>query len=289
MPDTTRKTVVSVLIITFVLLGILVCSAESRESGLTHLAAASTSGQSVTVLVYHHIVEDSESGYIRNGTAVTLDEFRAQMAYIASQGYSTISVQQLAGWLLDNEPLPPKPVLITFDDGYDSVYRKAYPVLRELGMQATLFVVGSFTCHHNVEAGEDLWYLSWSQIRDMVQTGHIDVQSHTFAAHLHTEDGKIPYAVWGVHQVIQDIARMEELLRMHALPSALAIAYPWGVCGGGAFEAVVCSSLLLGFGVEPGRVTRDSPQYMLPRLIIFPGTDLSRFARIVSDDTQFCW
>ncbi len=111
-------------------------------SGLRMLRQESRSDR-VLGLLYHRVVPPEV--YARfTGTeqifSIPLDRFREQLAWLRDAGHHFVSLDQLTGHLKHGEKLPPKPVSITFDDGCESVYAHALPVLRELSIPATVFV-----------------------------------------------------------------------------------------------------------------------------------------------------
>ena len=82
----------------------------------------------VPVLNYHQVEE-------KDGNPLTLwpDQFEAQMDYLAAEGYTTITIDEMMDALENGTPLPEKPVIITFDDGYADNYEYAYPILKKYG------------------------------------------------------------------------------------------------------------------------------------------------------------
>ena len=93
----------------------------------------------VPVLNYHQ-VNSEENDML----SVPVEEFEAQMAYLEESGYTTITPDQLRDFLTDGTPLPEKPVLITFDDGYKDNYTNAFPILKKHHMTATIFLVTDY-------------------------------------------------------------------------------------------------------------------------------------------------
>ncbi len=94
-------------------------------------------------LLYHRVVSDEDyaSGPPTEKLfSIPERRFREQLSYLRRQGYQAVSLDRVVGYLRDGTPLPPQPVLVTFDDGSVSVHDKALPVLRELGWPAVLFV-----------------------------------------------------------------------------------------------------------------------------------------------------
>ncbi len=104
----------------------------------------------LTALSYHRIDDpwrDDFDTYTPNVSATPAD-FRQQMEYVKAH-YNAITCERLAQWLRGECELPPRPALITFDDGYSDNYQNAYPILRDLGLPATIFlstnIIGSET------------------------------------------------------------------------------------------------------------------------------------------------
>ncbi len=95
----------------------------------------------LTVLSYHRIDNASRAGFdtFKPNVSATPGAFRQQMEYL-KQNYNVICCEDLASWLGGRSDLPPRAALITFDDGYYDNLAHAYPVLRELGLPATIFL-----------------------------------------------------------------------------------------------------------------------------------------------------
>lgn len=138
-------------------------------------------GQALPVLMYHHIDEVSDKG-----TVVSEARFREQMEALHDAGYHAVSIPQVIAFVREGTPLPDKPVLITMDDGYTSNLTRAAPILEELGMCATVFVIGVNEGEKvDVHSGWKLWQarFSYEEAAPWVDKGVIDVQSHTFDMH----------------------------------------------------------------------------------------------------------
>ena len=123
-------------------------------------------GSKILVLNYHQIADKN------NALSVTLKDFETQMKFLADSGCITITPDELYAGLRGEIDLPPKPVLITFDDGYLDNYTNAYPILKKYNLRATIFVIPAFT---GVYPG----YMTWEQLKEMEQSGTITVESHT--------------------------------------------------------------------------------------------------------------
>src|SRR5499427_4742608 len=110
------------------------------------------------------------SGY-RLVPVLVYHNFDAQMRYLKAEGYHTLTLSEFLEFTRLNRQLPRKSVVLTFDDGYKSFKQYAYPVLKELGFTATLFVYTDY-----VGAGRNA--LSWQDLRDLAAEG-FDVEAHS--------------------------------------------------------------------------------------------------------------
>lgn len=129
----------------------------------------------VPILMYHYIsVPPADADIYRQDLSVTPDNFRAQMQYLAENGYTTIDLYDLSLAILGKKELPAKPVILTFDDGYADNYLNAFPVLQEYGLTGTFFVVTEFI-DQNREG-----YMTWEMAKEMAAAGNrIEPHSRT--------------------------------------------------------------------------------------------------------------
>ena len=134
----------------------------------------------VPVLMWHNLAEEASGDM-----TISVDTFRAQIEALHEAGFKTVSLQQLYDYVHFGTELPEKPIVLTFDDGYFSNYEYAFPILQEYDMQATIFAIG-------VSVGKDTYkdtdhamtpHFGADEAREMVDSGLISVQSHTFDMH----------------------------------------------------------------------------------------------------------
>ena len=139
-----------------------------------------TVSRDVPVLMWHNLAEESSGDM-----TISVDTFRAQIEALHEAGFKTVSLQQLYDYVHFGTELPEKPIVLTFDDGYFSNYEYAFPILQEYDMQATIFAIG-------VSVGKDSYkntdhamtpHFGADEAREMVDSGLISVQSHTFDMH----------------------------------------------------------------------------------------------------------
>ena len=143
------------------------------------LPASEISAQ-VPILMYHHLSED-----VTNSEMVSPEQFEAQIRALSEAGYTGVSFDELQAYVLRGEPLPEKPVVITFDDGYLSNYTLAYPILQKYGMKATIFAIGvSFGKDHYKDTDYAMTpHFGAAEAQEMTDSGLISIQSHTYDMH----------------------------------------------------------------------------------------------------------
>ena len=139
-------------------------------------------GKKLPIVMYHHIIENKSR---QNKFAISPEQFENDLKYIKEQGFETITTNDLIAYVYEDKPLPEKPIMITFDDGHESFYAYAYPLLKKYDMKAVLSIVGSFTQtyseneDHNIEYS----YLTWKQINEMANTKYVQIANHTYNLH----------------------------------------------------------------------------------------------------------
>lgn len=120
----------------------------------------------VPILMYHYIsVPPEDADIYRLDLSVDPETFRAQMQYLAENGYTSIDLYDLSLAITNKIELPAKPVIITLDDGYVDNYWYAFPILQEFGLKATFFVVTEFIDNNNP------YYMSWEMVETMAAAG----------------------------------------------------------------------------------------------------------------------
>jgi peptidoglycan/xylan/chitin deacetylase (PgdA/CDA1 family) len=155
---------------------------------------------------------------------VSTEDFRRQLEYLRGRGYAAITFSDWRAAETGAKPLPAKPVLITFDDGYMNNYELAYPLLREFGMKANIFLVyESIDAHnawHDPETEPWLRMLTWTQLREMQDSGLIEMGSHTMR---HQDLASLPpdQARW---ELTESKKRLEDKLGREMV----GFAYPYG-------------------------------------------------------------
>jgi len=168
----------------------------------------------VPILMYHYIsVPPADADIYRLDLSVTPANFETQLAWLRSEGYEGISLTQLVYHLALGWPLPEKPVILTFDDGYRDNYINAFPLLVQYGY------VGTFFLHTKPIDEDDPAYLTWGMVGRMHRAG-MDMQAHGYRPR--DLSGKsvnfLVYEIVGAKEAIE--ARTGEPVRFFLTPPA---------------------------------------------------------------------
>lgn len=208
---------------------------------------AAAEGVHVTILNYHKVDNMHHSLAVRPG------EFIEQMARLKAEGYTSITPDELYAALSGEGTLPPRPVLITFDDGYRDNYINAFPILKEYGFKATIFVVTSFI-------GKKEGYLTWDEAREMADYG-ISIESHTVTHGSMTEMSDETLRA----ELVDSKAKIEKELG----GSADFIAYPTGTYNLHIANLVREAGYKAAFTIKFGSAGDHSNVYALERVPVF--------------------
>lgn len=180
--------------------------------------------RSTPILLYHHVSPDRE---------ITPIGFERQMRFLLDQGYQSLSLDDLLMRMEGRAPMTPRGFVVTFDDGYLDNWIHAFPVLKKLGVKATIYVVTSFVERHAAPrtAGSALdtrtnergpgGFLSWAEARVMSASGLVAFGSHT---HTHRAWARRkPY-----ENLEAEMAQSKALLESELGQPCRHMAWPWG-------------------------------------------------------------
>ena len=228
--------------------------------------------------MYHAVNPTQEEvGYLH----VSLRNFEAQLQWLSLRGYTTITVNELFnGPASANNQQPAKRLVLTFDDGYLSLYKLVTPLLRQYGFKATLFVTtatigaDSYRVLPHFETtipGGDR-PLNWHELKEMEQDCW-DIQPH---GHEHLTHNMIP------GEALQfEIAESKRLVELHLQKQALYYAFPYGRYNYHCLQILEQLGFRAAFTVQPG-LTGNSNLFQMPRIEINRFDTLSLFQRKVT-------
>ena len=182
------------------------------------------------ILMYHSILKD---GARQGKYVVSPAVLEADLDALQSRGYETVTVGDLLAYVREGTPLPEKPVMITFDDGYYNNYVYAYPLLREREMRAVVSIIGSQTGLYT-ESGVENAYWSHLRLERLAEMQDVfEVQNHSWNLHEYGErrgclrrrgEDEASYE----SLLREDTEQTQALLAASGLPEPVCYTYPFG-------------------------------------------------------------
>ena len=199
----------------------------------------------VPILVYHR-VSDTD----KNPSTLTVADFEEQLKFLVENGYHVIMPDDLLDAWENGKILPSKPILLTFDDGHEDIYKNVFPLLQKYNMRATIFIV---TDHIGMKD-----YLSWDFVRALQAGGFMDFESHTMSYKILTtlKGDKLWNEIYGSKQAIEWALKK----------NAKFIAYPEGKYTVDAENTSKEVGFRAAFIEDYGLATNDSNSYVLTRI-----------------------
>ncbi|WP_129309946.1 polysaccharide deacetylase family protein [Streptomyces sp. L2] len=229
------------------------------------------SDAAVPILMYHSVATVPNDA--TRGLSVAPEAFAGQMALVADLGLTPLTTAELAACWRSGRPLPDRPVLITFDDGYEGVHRYALPVLGRHGFPATLFVsTGWIRGAHDTGGGLDTM-LDWAQVRELAAAG-VEIGGHS---HTHPQLDQL-----------DDSALAAELTDSTKIIAAelggvgpVSFAYPYGYSDRRVRRAVRTAGYDQALAVGNALARRRQGPYALRRVTVRRSTGAEEFARLL--------
>lgn len=206
----------------------------------------------VPVIMYHNIDGNSATSTL----SVSPKSFKAQMVFLKSHRYNVVSLGDIAKMVKKNR-FPSKTIAITFDDGYENNYFNGYPVLKELGLQATIFIVPAMI-------GTD-GYLTWDEVIEMSESGVITIGSHSFSH---------PWLPFQSDQKLNtEIVESKRAIESHLHKKVNAFCYPSGGFDKNAIEKVIKAGYEIAVATNPGKKYPKHDLFVMKRIKIARTSD----------------
>jgi peptidoglycan/xylan/chitin deacetylase (PgdA/CDA1 family) len=229
----------------------------------------------IAVLMYHGIVSDEND--ISNPIHISKKTFEEQMAWLYENKYRTITLNEMLQFF-ERKQIPPKCVVLTFDDGYQSLLTNATPVLKSFNLFATLFLMTgaigekSYTIFNSQNSSfpENDPPLNWSQLKDMTNACW-NIEAHSRNHYIH-------------NIISQDLLEKEmrgskEDIEYHIHKKVEFYCYPCGSYNTNCLKLLKKLGYKAAFSVHPGLANWNSDLRRLPRVEINQHTNLECFKR----------
>ncbi len=236
----------------------------------------------VPALLYHHFMSaaggDRDLSDYHPAYFCTDAAFEDQMSYLVGEGYHTISLDDFLDCQAGKKSLPPKPIILTFDDGFASNYQYAFPILKKYGLTATIFVTLDPNCRNFQKWSKVDRPLTHEQIQEMSDYG-ISIESHSMT-HPYLSRLAPQSARW---ELEESKRRLEEILKK----PVQYIAIPSGAYSGIVKHLVDQTGYKAAFCMLKGTNNKSSDRFALRRLVIGRDFTLEDFRRVLQPAGSF--
>jgi len=277
-------------VLKFILVLIGIASSYGMANDLPNVCSRDQNPNEFTILSYHEIADKSET--LDSTYAVTPSNFDQQMHWLMDNGYHFISVDDILTYRKNGKALPKKAVLITFDDGYSSVYANAYPILKKYKIPSVIALVGSWLkakekADFNGNMIERSKFLSQKEIKEMVGSSLVEIASHSYFLHkgiAGNPQGNMQPAV-RTRQWLSDKQRYEDeksyeqrihkdllenntFLKQYTGQKPRVIVWPYGHYNKEARKIAERLGMPVGLTLDDGSNTRLTPLWGMRRILV---------------------
>lgn len=222
-------------------------AATTIESRVSPPAATSTI--LLPIIVYHVVrpsyPDDSEA--IKE-EAVTPEIFDEEMNWLKTAGYTVVGFKDLEAYFASSTPLPPHPIILSFDDGWSDQYEYAFPILQKYGYRAEFFV---FTNAVNTKG-----FLTWDELKEMQAAG-MTIGSHT-ESHPYLTRITDPKKLWA------EVDGSKEILEQRLGAPVREFAYPFGLHNASTTADIEKAGYAVARSDSYGLMQSPDKRYVLP-------------------------
>lgn len=222
----------------------------------------------IPILMYHYISPlPADADDIRIDLTITPDLFHDHIQYLQANGYTAISLYEVTDALLNGNPLPQKPVVLTFDDGYLDHYRYVFPILKETGFKGTFFVITAY-------ADQALpAHLSWEQIQEMADSG-MHMEAHT-KNHLDLRERDRDFLIYEILGSLESVGA-------HTGISSVMFAYPGGRYDETTLKVIAELPVEAAVTTRHGAMITTNDLLEMPRLRASGGMSVTGLAHLLN-------
>ncbi len=276
-------------------------AAQPRPSGQP-VEHAWRDGRSFLTICWHNLEEsDPDQTYL----GVTSRRLVEQLTWLKANGYTAVTLDRILAARDGGPPLPPRAVLLTFDDGYRSFYTQAFPVLKAMNLPCVLSVVtgwlrpqaGSTVIFGDVPTSR-VQFLGWEDLREIAASGLVEIAAHTDDHHQGRRanpQGNLQPAVstrvWRdgrgyetdreyLERLRRDFRAISDTLRKQVGRRPRVMVWPYGAYTGSALRVAQEIGMPIAMSLEDGFGSVDS-LHRIPRMLISADPPLDEFARAV--------
>ena len=231
--------------------------------------------KTVPILLYHSVSDEAAPAFAP--WAVEPELFRAHLGYLHEEGYTSLTVSQLARVYRGHGHLPDRPVVITFDDGFADFYVNALPLLEHYACTATIYIttayIGQTSRWLEAEGEGGRPMLNWAHIKELAERG-VECGAHT---RTHPQLDTLSLA-----EARAEIEGSKQVLEQRLGKPVMSFAYPHGYHSPAVKRLVEQAGFSSACAVKHAVSVRTDDPFALARVIVAADTDLDTFKALLS-------
>jgi len=245
----------------------------------------------VPIIMYHSI-EDTPD----NIWEITPQTLESDFAYLQANGYNTVIMQDLIDYVYQGKPLPPNPIMLTFDDGRASDLMHVAKMLEKYDFRATFAIIGREADRYTEEAAKNpnisYPHMTWCQIAQLYDSTRADIQSHTYDLHGSAGAGRRRGESIESYQsrLLADLKKLDDLFMEHIGKTTNTLVFPLGIFSDSTNDVLKAGGYLASLSAAESRkpiiVGNPDSLFALGRYNRPPGISSEKFFAKVLDKAE---
>jgi peptidoglycan/xylan/chitin deacetylase (PgdA/CDA1 family) len=235
-------------------------------------AHAQTPAQSVPILVYHRF-----AATVNDSMTVRVATFEAQLRFLRERDYQVVPLRDVVNWLRNpSAKLPPRPIVLTVDDGHRSVFDELLPIAERERLPVTLFIYPSAISNAS-------YALTWAQLRSLKQTGLFDVQSHTYWHPNFNIERRRRTPADFQHFVRTQLDMSRRRIEAEVGGGVDLLAWPFGIYDDDLMALAAEEGYVAAFSLDARNAGRHSRMLALPRFLMVDSYGVAGLAALLGE------
>ncbi len=223
----------------------------------------------IPILCYHNL-----NPTVPGSMNLTPERLASQVQWLKDNGFTIIPLKDAVEYLQGTrDTLPPKPVVITDDDGWQSVYTYLYPLVRKYNIPVTLFIYPE-----TISTGKHA--LTWNQLKELQHSGFFDIQAHTYS-HPNFKQAKKHLSPDNYQKFVKtELVKSKKILEEKLGTKMTLLAWPFGIYDSYLEQEAKAAGYTMAFSIDARKANRSFRPMAQPRYMIVAGQSMNTFERI---------
>lgn len=240
-------------------------------SFFSYSSFANTNTLNIPIILYHNL-----NPTVPGSMTISPQKFEANLKLLKNNGFTFIPLEEVVAYLQGKRAsLPSKPIVLTADDGWESVYTYMYPIIKKLNIPVTLFIYPE-----SISSGKN--FLSWDQLKELKNTGLFDIQGHTYS-HPNFKIAKRNLSPAAYERFVQkELSISKKILEDKLGIKVTLLAWPFGIYNNDLESAAAKAGYVMAFTIGYHTANRSFKSMEQPRFMIVDKLDTQTMNIILS-------